>query len=92
MIDPRLLRDEPDRVRASQIKRGASPDLVDRALEADASRRATIAAFEQKRAEQKAFGKRVAQAKGEEKQALLEQVKALAAEVKELEAAQDVAE
>src|SRR5690606_35972336 len=68
------------------------PDLADRALEADASRRATIAAFEQKRAEQKAFGKRVAQAKGEEKQALLEQVKALAAEVKELEAAQDVAE
>ncbi|WP_110207691.1 serine--tRNA ligase [Nocardioides daejeonensis] len=92
MIDPRLLRDEPDRVRASQVKRGASPDAVDDALAADAARRSAIAAFEERRAEQKAFGKLVAQAKGEEKQALLEQVKALAAEVKELEAAQGVAE
>ncbi|MBM7517906.1 serine--tRNA ligase [Nocardioides nitrophenolicus] len=88
MIDPRLLRDEPDRVRASQVKRGASPDAVDRALDADAARRTAIAAFEEKRAAQKSFGKQVAQAQGEEKQALLAQVKQLAAEVKELEAAQ----
>jgi len=92
MIDPRLLRDEPDRVRASQVKRGSSPDVVDRALKADAARRATIAAFEEKRAAQKAFGKRVAQAKGEEKQELLAQVKILAAEVKHLEAEQVAAE
>lgn len=88
MIDPRILRDEPDRVRASQAKRGASPDVVDRALEADAVRRAAIAAFEEKRAAQKTFGKQVAQAQGDEKQALLAQVKQLAAEVKDLEAAQ----
>ena len=88
MIDPRILRDEPDRIRASQAKRGASPDVVDRALEADAVRRAAIAAFEEKRAAQKTFGKQVAQAQGEEKQALLAQVKQLAAEVKDLEAAQ----
>ncbi len=92
MIDPRILRDEPDRVRASQAKRGASADVVDRALEADAARRAAISTFEEKRAEQKAFGKKVAQASGEEKQALLEQVKQLSAEVKELEAAQATAE
>ncbi|WP_435768997.1 serine--tRNA ligase [Nocardioides sp. SYSU DS0651] len=92
MIDPRILRDEPDRVRASQAKRGASTDVVDRALEADAARRAAIAAFEEKRAAQKSFGKQVAQASGEEKQALLQQLKALSAEVKDLEGAQAAAE
>ncbi|GAA4818284.1 serine--tRNA ligase [Nocardioides caeni] len=92
MIDPRLLRDEPDRVRASQVKRGASPDVVDRALEADAARREAIALFEEKRAAQKSFGKDVAKAQGEEKQALLAQVKQLAGEVKDLEAAQTAAD
>jgi len=92
MIDPRLLRDEPDRVRASQAKRGASADAVDRALAADTARRSAIAAFEEKRAAQKSFGKQVAQASGEEKQALLAQVKQLAVDVKDLEAAQARAE
>ncbi|MFT4084514.1 MAG: serine--tRNA ligase [Nocardioides sp.] len=92
MIDPRLLRDEPDRVRASQRKRGESEEAVDRALAADSGRRGAIAAYEAKRAEQKQFGKKVAQARGEEKQRLLAQVKELAAEVKELEAAQAAAE
>ncbi|MDQ6526942.1 serine--tRNA ligase [Nocardioides sp. LHD-245] len=92
MIDPRILRDEPDRVRASQAKRGASPDVVDRALEADTARRAAIAAFEEKRSAQKTFGKQVAQASGDEKQALLAQVKQLSAEVKDLEAAQTTAD
>ncbi len=92
MIDPRILRDEPDRVRASQAKRGASPDVVDRALEADTARRAAIAAFEEKRAAQKTFGKQVAQASGDEKQALLAQVKQLSVEVKDLEAAQSGAD
>ena len=35
MIDPRILRDDPDRVRAAQAKRGLSADVVDRALSAD---------------------------------------------------------
>lgn len=92
MIDPRILRDDPDRVRAAQAKRGLSDEVVDRALSADAARRTAIAAFEEKRAEQKSLGKQVAQAQGEEKQELLTRTKALAAEVKELEAAQGEAE
>ena len=72
MIDPRILRDDPDRVRAAQAKRRLSDDVVDRALEADAARRRAIADFESKRAEQKASGALVAKAQGEEKQALLE--------------------
>ncbi len=92
MIDPRVLRDEPDRVRAAQAKRGLSDDVVDRALSADAARRQAIAEFEAKRSEQKQLGKQVAQAAGEEKQELLARTKALSARVKELEATQGAAE
>src|ERR687898_2092757 len=92
MIDPRILRDDPDRVRAAQAKRGLSADVVDRALGADAARRQAIADFEAKRAEQKASGALVARAQGEEKQALLAQVKQLAAGVKAAEATRNQAE
>ena len=92
MIDPRILRDEPDRVRAAQAQRGLSGDAVDRALAADTARREAIAAFESKRAEQKSRGKDVARAQGEEKQVLLAEVKQLAAAVKSAETAQSAAE
>ncbi|WP_232678395.1 serine--tRNA ligase [Nocardioides sp. R-C-SC26] len=92
MIDPRILRDEPDRVRAAQAKRGLSDALVDQALAADAARRAAIGVFESRRSEQKGLGKQVAQAQGEEKQELLARTKALAAEVKAAEAEQAAAE
>ncbi len=92
MIDPRVLRDDPDRVRAAQAKRGLSSDVVDRALAADSARRAAIGAFEAKRAEQKQLGKLIPQAQGEEKQTLLAQTRTLAADVKEAEAAQVAAE
>ena len=92
MIDVRLLRDDPDRIRAAQVKRGLSTDVVDRALVADESRRRAIATFEARRAEQKSMGKQVAQTQGEEKIELLARSKALSAEVKELEATQAAAE
>ncbi|MBC9734334.1 serine--tRNA ligase [Nocardioides marmotae] len=92
MIDPRILRDDPDRVRAAQAKRGLSDEVVDRALSADAARRAAIGTFESRRAEQKQLGKQVAKAQGEEKADLLARTKALAAEVKQAEAAQAAAE
>lgn len=92
MIDPRILRDEPDRVRAAQAKRGLSDDVVDRALSADRTRRDAIAAYESKRAEQKQLGALIPKAQGDEKQQLLAQTKTLAAEVKESEAARVAAE
>ncbi|MFA6298071.1 MAG: serine--tRNA ligase [Nocardioides sp.] len=92
MIDPRILRDDPDRVRAAQAKRGLSDDVVDRALAADTARRAAIATYETKRGEQKQLGKLIPQAQGDEKQALLAQTKTLSAEVKEAEGAQGLAE
>ncbi|MEO6534219.1 MAG: serine--tRNA ligase [Pseudolysinimonas sp.] len=82
MIDPKLLRENPDAVRASQRLRGSSVDLVDDALAADLARRTAIAAFESDRAEQNAFGKVVAAAPKEQKVALVAQAQALAARVK----------
>ncbi|HEX6516400.1 MAG TPA: serine--tRNA ligase [Nocardioidaceae bacterium] len=92
MIDPRLLREDPDRIRAAQAKRGLPTDVVDEAVAADERRRSSIAEFERLRAEQKKLGKQVAAAKGEQKQALLERTRALAADVKKAETAQDEAE
>ena len=92
MIDPRLLRDDPDRVRAAQTKRGLSAAVVDDALAADERRRSTIVEFERLRAEQKSLGKQIPQAQGEEKQELLARTKTLSAEVKKAEAAQTEAE
>ena len=82
MIDLRLLREDPDVVRASQRARGDDPDLVDTALDADARRRSALADFERLRAEQKAMGKEVAKTQGDEKQQLLSRTKQLAEEVK----------
>ena len=92
MIDPRLLRDDPDLVRAAQTKRGLSAGVVDDALAADDRRRSTIVEFERLRAEQKSLGKQIPQAQGEEKQALLARTKTLSADVKKAEAAQTEAE
>ncbi|MCT1436641.1 serine--tRNA ligase [Brachybacterium paraconglomeratum] len=86
MIDLRLLRENPDVVRAAQRARRRDASTVDAVLEADSRWREATSAFESARAEQKAFGKKVSQAKGEEKQALLAEVKQLAADVKRLEA------
>lgn len=92
MIDPQLLRDDPDAVRASQRARGASTALVDEALTADLTRRSVISESESLRATQKALGKRVATAKGEDKAALLAEAQSLAAKVKELSQAATDAE
>jgi seryl-tRNA synthetase len=82
VIDPQLLRENPDAVRRSQEARGASVELVDAALAADLERRAAITAFEELRAEQNAFGKTVAAAPKDEKPVLVAQAQELAARVK----------
>ncbi|AWB85356.1 serine--tRNA ligase [Mycetocola zhujimingii] len=82
MIDPVLLRENPDLIRRSQEARRSPVDLVDQALEADRERRTAITSFEELRAEQNAFGKTVAQAPKDEKAALVAQVKGLSERVK----------
>ncbi|GAA4716343.1 serine--tRNA ligase [Isoptericola chiayiensis] len=92
MIDIRLLRDNPDAVRASQTARGEDTSVVDAALAAEARRRSSLADFESLRAEQKAMGKQVAQASGEEKAALIGRTKELADQVKAHQATANEAE
>jgi len=82
VIDPVLLRENPDLIKRSQRARGASVEAVDDALAADVKRRVTIAAFESLRASQNQFGKQVASAPPAEKKALVAQAQSLAAEVK----------
>ena len=71
VIDLKLLRENPDVVRASQRARGEDPGLVDALLEADAARRAAVSAADNLRAEQKAVSKQVGKASPDERPALL---------------------
>jgi seryl-tRNA synthetase len=92
VIDPQLLRAEPELVKRSQGARGASESLVDEALAADALRRNAITEFETLRAEQNAFGKQVATASADERPALVARASALATRVKEASAIANEAE
>ena len=92
MIDLKLLRDDPETVRSSQRSRGEDEAVVDAVRAADERRRSSLTAFERLRAEQKSMGKEVARAQGEEKQALLVRTKAVAAEVRSLQATADEAQ
>ena len=64
MIDPRLLRDNPELLRESQRRRGEAVDLVDRLLELDAARRSAQSAYDEIRGEQKQLSKRIGPLQG----------------------------
>ncbi|MEU1004823.1 MULTISPECIES: serine--tRNA ligase [Streptomyces] len=91
MIDLRLLREDPDRVRASQRARGEDVALVDALLSADERRRSSGVRFDELRAEQKALGKLIPKAAGDEKAELLKKAGQLAADVKAADADRDAA-
>ncbi|MET0712948.1 MAG: serine--tRNA ligase [Jiangellaceae bacterium] len=92
MLDLRVIRDDPDRVRASQRARGEPPEFVDQLLSADRGRRESLAEFERLRAEQKALSRQIPSAQGDEKQALLDKARHLGTAVKAAEAAADGAQ
>jgi seryl-tRNA synthetase len=83
VIDPVLLRENPELIKRSQELRGESSAFVDEAVAADAVRRAAITEYESLRAEQNAFGKQVAKAPKDEKAWLVAQAQELAARVKD---------
>ncbi|WP_067779976.1 serine--tRNA ligase [Actinomyces vulturis] len=89
MIDLRALRENPEPFRASQRARGADETLVDRIIEADSSRRSSLSAFENLRAEQKTLSASVGKATPEERPTILAQAKEMAAKVKEASATAD---
>lgn len=92
MIDVKLLRENPDRVRASQRARGEDPALVDALLSADAARRAAVLAADTMRGEHKAASKSIGKAAKEDRPALVAAAGELAAQVKDAEAAQAAAD
>ncbi|TXR96404.1 serine--tRNA ligase [Streptomyces sp. col6] len=92
MIDLRLIRENPDRFRASQRNRGEDVALVDALLSADERRRSSGAAFDVLRSEQKSLGKLVAQASPEERAGLLTRAEQLKADMKAADAAQHEAD
>jgi seryl-tRNA synthetase len=92
VIDLKLVRDDPDRVRASQRARGADESLVDALLAADAARRSAVARADSLRAEQKALSREVGKASPDERPALLARAKQFADEVRAAEADQHAAD
>ncbi|MEZ7002041.1 serine--tRNA ligase [Streptomyces sp. AD55] len=92
MIDLRLLREDPDRVRASQRARGEDVALVDSLLSADERRRSSGVRFDELRAEQKGLGKLIGKATGEEKTELLRRAEQLKTDVKAADAERDAAD
>ncbi len=89
MIDLRTFREDPDRLRASQRARGEDDAIADTLLSLDERRRSALTAFESLRAEQKNIGRSVSKASGDERQALLDRAKDLAAQVKSAEVEAD---
>ncbi|MGW0365006.1 serine--tRNA ligase [Streptomyces sp. NPDC002990] len=92
MIDLRLLREDPDRVRASQRARGEDVGLVDALLSADERRRSSGMRFDELRNEQKSLGKLIPKASPEERAELLKKAEQLKQDVKAAEAEQNEAD
>ncbi|WP_149179510.1 serine--tRNA ligase [Streptomyces sp. TRM49041] len=92
MIDLRLLREDPDRVRASQRARGEDVELVDALLSADERRRSSGVRFDELRSEQKSLGKLIPKASPEERAELLKRAEQLKTDVKAADAEQNEAD
>ncbi len=69
MIDLKIVREDPERVRASQRARGEDPAIVDQLLSADERRRGAEVAFGALRNEQRELGKLIGPLQGQLKRA-----------------------
>jgi len=104
MLDIRVLRDDPDRARASQTARGEDPGVIDAILAADATRRLAGTTFDTARGAQKELGRAIGPLQGKVKSGkatadeqteldgLMARASALAAQVTEAEEAQRTAD
>jgi seryl-tRNA synthetase len=88
VIDPNLLRENSDAIKASQRARGNDESIVDEAVNADATWRKKLQEFETLRAEQNAAAKLVGSASKEDRPTLIAAGQVLADKVK---AAQEIA-
>jgi seryl-tRNA synthetase len=88
MLDPRLLRENPEDVADSLRRRGSDSDL-DALVALEAEHRAALQEAEQLRARQKDAGREIATLEGDAKQKAIEEVSGLAESVKEATARAD---
>jgi seryl-tRNA synthetase len=84
VIDLKILRDDPDRVRESQRRRGEDPAIVDRLLDADERRRGAEASFSALRSEQNTLSKQIGPLQGRLKKATDDERATVQAEVDSL--------
>jgi seryl-tRNA synthetase len=82
VLDLRLIRSEPERVKTALARRGAAAE-VDEVLALDARRRELLPAQEQAQAERNALSKQIGAAKGSGDEAEAERLMARVAELKE---------
>jgi seryl-tRNA synthetase len=92
VIDVRLLREDPQGGRDSQLARGEDPAAIDRLLEADTARRQAVSRADSLRAESNAASKAIRSASSVERAALIEVAKRDKQLLADAEAAQAVAE
>ena len=89
MLDLKLIRTEPDKVKAAIHKREMNlDDSIDAILKIDVERRAVTGKVEAKKAEQNAASKQIPAMKkaGQDTTELMAQMKVLSAEIKEYDA------
>ena len=84
MLDLRLLRDEPELVRAALARRGAD-GLLDDVLAADARRREIVHRIDELKHAQNVLSKDIGSAAPDDRRSLIEQASALKADIEALE-------
>ncbi len=87
VIDLRLLRDDPEQFRASQLDRGDDPAAVDRLLGADQGRRAAVARADDLRSEANQASKAIRSAPPDQRKAMVERARLRKRDVQEAESA-----
>ena len=87
MLDLKLIREQPDEVRAALERKRVDPALLDRVLELDARRRRLLPALEETRATQKRANEKIAEAKraGGDASGAIAEMREVAARVKQMQ-------
>jgi len=88
MLDLRMIRQDPDRVRQGVKNKGDNPALVDELLAVDERRRALVTDVEQLKAKRNAVSEEIARLKREKQdaQSLVEEMREVSSRIKEMDA------
>ena len=82
MLDLRLIREQPDQIKAAIRRKGADPGLVDAVLEADRRRRDALQRVESLRAEQNRASTEIPRLTGSAREARIAEMKRIATELR----------